>query len=341
MSHASPLYPSREPLSFDALLDGLEAAGEVTRLRLLGLLCEADLTVSELVAILGQSQPRISRHLKLLVDAGLAERQREGAWAFFRLAEPGGALARDLIARVSADDPTLQSDRARLEVTREGRRRQAAAYFAERAADWDHIRALHAPEERVEAAILDLVGDARIHAILDLGTGTGRMLELIAPLAARAVGVDQSPAMLSLARARLAQSGLRNALLRQGDIYAPPVERDAYDLVVVHQVLHFLDDPSRALREAARTLRPGGRLLVVDFAAHAEEYLREQFAHRRLGFSLEEVAAFLTDAGLVDVETRLVAPKTGESGKLTVAIWLARDPRVIADDMRNVSREFA
>ncbi|MFZ2108531.1 MAG: metalloregulator ArsR/SmtB family transcription factor, partial [Roseiarcus sp.] len=122
------------------------------------------MTVSELVAILGQSQPRISRHLKLLVDAGLAERQREGAWAFFRLAEPGGSLARDLIARVSPDDPTLQSDRARLEVTREARRRQAAAYFAERAADWDHIRALHAPEERVEAAILDLVGDARIHA---------------------------------------------------------------------------------------------------------------------------------------------------------------------------------
>ena len=243
MSNPSPFHPPHEPLSFDSLLDGLEAAGEVTRLRLLGLLCEADLTVSELVAILGQSQPRISRHLKLLVDAGLAERQREGAWAFFRLAEPGGSLARDLIARVSPDDPTLQSDRARLEVTREARRRQAAAYFAERAADWDHIRALHAPEERVEAAILDL------------GTGTGRMLELIAPLAARAVGVDQSPAMLSLARARLAQSGLRNALLRQGDIYAPPVERDAYDLVIVHQVLHFLDDPARALREAARTLR--------------------------------------------------------------------------------------
>jgi ubiquinone/menaquinone biosynthesis C-methylase UbiE len=341
MSNPSPILPFRESLTFDALLDGLEAAGEVTRLRLLGLLCEAELTVSELVAILGQSQPRVSRHLKLLVDAGLAERQREGAWAFFRLAEPGGALARDLIARVSPDDPTLQSDRARLEVTREARRRQAAAYFAERAADWDHIRALHAPEARVEAAILDLVGDARIHSILDLGTGTGRMLELIAPLAARAVGVDQSPAMLALARARLAQSGLRNALLRQGDIYAPPVERDAYDLVVVHQVLHFLDDPSRALREAARTLRPGGRLLVVDFAAHGEEYLREQFAHRRLGFSLEEVAAFLAEAGLVEVQTRLVAPATGESGKLTVAIWLARDPRVIADDTRSVSREFA
>jgi len=327
-------------LSFDALLDALEAAGEVTRLRLLGLLCEAELTVSELVAILGQSQPRVSRHLKLLVDAGLAERQREGAWAFFRLADHGGALARDLIARVALDDPTLQSDRARLEVAREARRKQAAAYFAERAADWDRIRAMHAPEERVEAAILAMVGDAPVQAMLDLGAGTGRMLELIAPHAVRAVGVDLSPAMLSLARARIAQSGLRNVQLRQGDIYAPPVERDAYDLVVVHQVLHFLDDPARALREAARTLRPGGRLLVVDFAAHTEEYLREDFAHRRLGFSGEEIAGFLAEAGLVDLRTRLVAPGPGESGKLTVAIWLARDPRVIADNIRDASREF-
>jgi demethylmenaquinone methyltransferase/2-methoxy-6-polyprenyl-1,4-benzoquinol methylase/ArsR family transcriptional regulator len=340
MSKKSPFPPPRSLLTFEALLTGLEAAGEVTRLRVVGLLCEAELTVSEIVAILGQSQPRVSRHLKLLVDAGLAERQREGAWAFFRLADHGGALARDLIARVAPDDPTLRSDRARLELTREARRRQAAAYFAERAADWDRIRALHAPEERVEAAILAMLGDQRVGSLLDLGAGTGRMLELLAPLADRAIGVDLSPAMLSLARARIAESGLRNVLLRQGDIYALPVERDAYDLVVIHQVLHFLDDPARALREAARTLRPGGRLIVVDFAAHEEEYLREEFAHRRLGFSAEEIASFLSEAGLVDVEARRIAPAPGEAGKLTVAIWLARDPRVIADDLRNVSREF-
>ncbi len=328
-------------LTFDALLDALEAAGEVTRLRLLGLLCEAELTVSELVAILGQSQPRVSRHLKLLVDAGLAERQREGAWAFFRLAESGGALARDLIARVAPDDPTLQSDRARLEVTREARRKQAAAYFAERAADWDRIRAMHAPDAQVEAAILEMVGDGPLRALLDLGAGTGRMLELLAPHAARAVGVDLSLAMLNIARARIDQSGLRNVQLRQGDVYAAPVERDAYDLVVVHQVLHFLDDPGRALREAARTLRPGGRLLVVDFAAHEEEPLREHFAHRRLGFSGEEIVAFLGEAGLVDVETRRIAPGAGEAGKLTVVIWLARDPRLISDELRHPSREFA
>ena len=328
-------------LSFDSLLDALEAAGEVTRLRLLALLCEAELTVSELVAILGQSQPRISRHLKLLVDAGLAEREREGAWAFFRLAERGGALARDLIGCITPDDPMLAADRARLEVTREARRKQAAAYFAERAGDWDRIRAMHAPEERVEAAILALVGERRIFSLLDLGTGSGRMLELLAPRVDRAVGVDQNPAMLSIARAKIEQEGLRNVLLRHGDIYAPPVERDAYDLVVVHQVLHFLDDPARAVKEAARTLRPGGRLLLVDFAPHTEETLREDFAHRRLGFSGDEMTVILHDAGLIDAQMHLIAPRHDEAGKLTVAIWLARDPRIIADNLSGAAREYA
>ncbi len=341
MSDLKPSYGPPPTMSFEALLAGLEAAGEVTRLRLIGLLCEAELTVSELVAILGQSQPRVSRHLKLLVEAGLAERQREGAWAFYRLADQSGAFARALIARIDPADATLAADRARLALAREARRKQAAAYFAERAADWDSIRVLHAPEERVEAAILAMIGDKPIRALLDLGTGTGRMLELVAPLAERAVGVDQSPAMLALARSRIDQSGLRNVQLRQGDIYAPPVERDGYDLVVIHQVLHFLDDPARALSEAARALRPGGRLLAVDFAAHGEEYLREHYAHRRLGFTTEEIETFLTEAGLCPVETRLVAPQAGEPGKLTVALWLARDPRVISDEFPKTAMELA
>jgi demethylmenaquinone methyltransferase/2-methoxy-6-polyprenyl-1,4-benzoquinol methylase/ArsR family transcriptional regulator len=327
--------------SFEALLASLEAAGEVTRLRLIGLLCEAELTVSELVAILGQSQPRVSRHLKLLVEAGLAERQREGAWAFYRLADKGGLFARALIARIDEDDATLAADRARLALAREARRKQAAAYFAKQAADWDWIRALHAPVDRVEAAIRAMIGGQPIRAVLDLGTGTGRMLELAAPLAERAVGVDQSPAMLALARSRIDQSGLRNVQLRQGDIYAPPVERGGYDLVVIHQVLHFLDDPARALSEAARALCPGGRLIVVDFAAHGEEYLREHFAHRRLGFATEEIVAFMREAGLEPVETRLAPPRAGEPGKLTVALWLARDPRVLSDDPPRTAMEMA
>jgi len=328
------------PLGFRALLAGLEAAGEETRLRILCLLEAAELTVSELVAILGQSQPRVSRHLRLLVEAGLATRQREGAWAFFRLAEPGGALAREWLRRLDPADPIVNADRVRLDIAREARRKQAAAYFAARAADWDQIRALHAPEERVEAALVAMIGDKPFRNLLDLGTGTGRMLELLAPQA-RAVGVDQSAAMLALARARIDQAGLRHVSLRQGDIYAPPVERDAYDLVVIHQVLHFLDDPARALAEAARALAPGGRLAVVDFDAHDQEFLRDEFAHRRLGFAVAEVEGYLAEAGLAAIRAERVPPAKGEAGKLTVALWIAEDPRVISDDFRKVDAEFA
>jgi ubiquinone/menaquinone biosynthesis C-methylase UbiE len=328
-------------IAFPALLAGLEAAGEETRLRILCLLEAAELTVSELVAILGQSQPRVSRHLKLLSEAGLATRQREGAWAFFRLAEPGGALARDLIHRLDPADATLMADRARLDVARETRRKQAAAYFAERAGDWDSIRKLHAPEERVEGALLALIGDKPYRRLLDLGTGTGRMLELLAPRAERAVGVDQSAAMLAIARSRIDQCRLRNVSLRQGDIYAAPVERGAYDLVVIHQVLHFLDDPPRALNEAALALAPGGRLVVVDFDAHEQEFLRADFAHRRLGFQLAEVEAYLAGAGLTSIRAERLPPARGEAGKLTVALWIAEDPRVISDSFPRSDVEFA
>lgn len=334
-----PAPPRR--LAFPTLLANLEAAGEETRLRILALLDEAELTVSELVAILGQSQPRVSRHLKLLVEAGLAVRSREGAWAFFRLADEGGAFARDLVGRLDAADPTLSADRGRLEVAREARRRQAAAYFAERAADWDTIRKLHAPDERVEAALQALIGATPYRNLLDLGTGTGRMLELLAPGAARAVGVDQSAAMLALARSRIDQAGLRHVQLRQGDIYAPPIERDGYDLIIIHQVLHFLDDPARALKEAAHALSPGGRVVVVDFDAHEQEFLRADFAHRRLGFTIPEIEGYLADAGLVGVRSKRVPPAKGEAGKLTVALWLAEDPRVISDSFPKSDVEFA
>jgi demethylmenaquinone methyltransferase/2-methoxy-6-polyprenyl-1,4-benzoquinol methylase/ArsR family transcriptional regulator len=330
-------------LSFDALLGALGAAGEETRLRLLALLSEAELTVTELVTILGQSQPRISRHLKLLVEAGLVVRHREGSWAFF-LAAPGGAagdIARAVAQWLDPQDPVLLSDRARLIEVRRTRDVQAARYFAAQAPNWDRIRALHVPEERVETALREVVGSAPLHALLDLGTGTGRMLELLAPLADRAVGIDQSPAMLAVARARLERAGLRNVQLRQGDIYAVPVERNGYDLVVLHQVLHYLDDPGRALREAARVLRPGGRLLLVDFAPHTEEALREHHAHRRLGFGHNEIAAYLDEASLDLADGRDLPPLPGDGGKLTVSLWLARDRRIQADPVPLTQREVA
>src|SRR5947209_3042541 len=331
------------PLSFNTVLGALGAAGEETRLRLLALVSEAELTVTELVTILGQSQPRISRHLKLLAEAGLVVRHREGSWAFF-LAAPGGAageIARAVAGWLDPQDPVLVSDRARLaEVARAGDA-QAARYFAAQAPNWDKMRALHVPEERVETALRDIVGTEPVRALLDLGTGTGRMLEVLAPLTERAVGIDQSPAMLAVARARLERAGLRNVQLRQGDIYAIPVERNDYDLVVLHQVLHYLDDPVRALREAARVLRPGGRLLLVDFAPHTEEALRESHAHRRLGFGRDEIASYLDEASLDLADHRDLPPLPGEGGKLTVSLWLARDRRIQADPVPLTQREVA
>ncbi|HMF06100.1 MAG TPA: metalloregulator ArsR/SmtB family transcription factor [Methylocella sp.] len=330
-------------VGFDALLAALTAAGEATRLRLLALLAEAELTVSELVTILGQSQPRVSRHLKLLVESGLAQRHREGAWVFFRIAQTGQVadFARDLIARLSPPDANLAADRARLAEVRQARAEQAARYFAAQAGNWDELRAMHVPEERVEAAIRKAAGQGPVHALLDLGTGTGRMLELLGPLAAHAVGIDQSPQMLSIARVRIERGGLRNVQLRQGDIYAVPAAADSYDLVVMHQVLHYLDDPLRAIREAARVLRPGGRLLIADFAPHEEEALRTSHAHRRLGFAREEVAGFLVAAGLDLIAVETLLPKSGESGQLAVSLWLGRDRRIIADPLPLTARVVA
>ncbi len=323
----------RFPLGLDELLVGLKAAGEETRLRILTLLAEGELNVSDLTDILGQSQPRISRHLKLLAEAGLIERHREGAWAFFRLADrsAGARALRSAVATLDPQDRQLVADRARLVAVRAARSKAAQAFFAGLASQWDRIRSLHAPEEAVEAAIRESVGDRPVRALLDLGTGTGRMLQLLAARAGRAVGVDASHAMLSVARANLEKAGLSHVELRQGDIYALPVEHNAFDLVLVHQVLHYLDDPARAIREAAAALSPGGRLLVVDFAPHDLEFLREEHAHRRLGFTRDQVAAWFADAGLDVVAQRDLAPGAQDRGALTVSLWLAQDRRVVTD----------
>ena len=309
-------------IPFAQALGVLRAAAEETRLRVLALLNEGELSVSDLTDILGQSQPRISRHLKLLVEAGLVERHREGAWAFFRLAEGRAALADALVAGLDRAGPPLSEDRARLEAVRAQRADAAQSFFARLAPKWDALRSLHVPEATVEAAVLDALGPGPLGSLLDLGTGTGRMLGLLGPRAVRATGLDSSHAMLSVARANLERAGLARADLRQGDIHAPPFARGGFDLVLVHQVLHYLDDPARALRAAARLVAPGGRLLVVDFAPHDLEFLRTQ-AHRRLGFSADQVSGWLTEAGLPRVRTRDLAPT--EAGQLTVTLWLARE----------------
>ena len=304
----------------------LRAAGDPTRLRLLLLLREAELTVSELTQILGQSQPRISRHLKLLTEAGLIERFKEGAWVFYRADDKGApAQLSAAIAELAANSGgILDIDLKRLAAVREARAAEAASFFRANAAEWERIRALHAPDAEVEAAILRLIAGHTIENLLDAGTGTGQMLELLAPHFKRAVGVDVSPEMLAIARDRLARLKLPHCQVRLADIYRLPFPDGGaltgFDTVLFHQVLHYLDDPQAAMVEAARVMRHGGRVLIADFAPHDVEFLRSEYAHRRLGFSDREVESWFAAAGLKPTASEAVAPH-GE--KLTVKIWLA------------------
>jgi SAM-dependent methyltransferase len=313
----------------EKLVAMLRAAGDHTRLRLLLFLRQAELTVSELTEIVGQSQPRVSRHLKLLCDAGLLERFKEGSWVFYRATDTGrGGELGQLLSTLSAEEPAVpNADLKRLATVREERAAEASAYFKANAAEWEHIRALHAPEKDVEAAILRHLSTKPIENFLDAGTGTGRMLELMSPHAKRAVGVDVSPEMLAIARDRLMQNGLVQCQVRLGDTYRLPFPAggtlSGFDAVVFHQVLHYLDDPGAAVAEAARVMRAGGRLLIADFASHDLEFLRTDFAHRRLGFSDREVQGWFQAAGLKSVASETIATGKGSSDKLTVKIWVA------------------
>jgi ubiquinone/menaquinone biosynthesis C-methylase UbiE len=310
----------------ESVLAGLRAAGEETRFRLLALFTKAELTVSEVTQILRQSQPRVSRHLKLMSDAGLIERIREGTWVFYRLTETGAGRA--LVERLSDfipwNDPILKRDLERLDAVRRARDEEAQSYFAANAAEWDRLRALHIPEAEVEAALLSFVGDGQVSSYLDLGTGTGRILEVVAPQARRAVGIDLNNEMLSLARMRIEKAHLSQAQVRRGDLFELPYPDASFDLVTIHQVLHYLEDPTAAIDEAARVLMPGGRIVIADFAPHMLEFLRDQHQHRRLGFSDKEAAHWFKSAGLSLAQTKALPPR-GEKG-LTVMLWMATAP---------------
>src|SRR5262245_10295510 len=315
-------------LALNTAVAALKAMAEPTRLRLLVLLASGELNVKDLTGILGQSQPRISRHLKLLAEAGLVDRAPEGSWVYFRLAEgaDGGTLARLVLEAVDGTDPVLVRDRRRAEALREERERAAQAYFQSHAGEWDRIRALHVAEAQVETVVSEALGNGPFDLFLDLGTGTGRMLELFRDRYRRGLGIDLSPAMLAYARTKLERAATLRAHVRQGDIYDLPLADQTVGAAVMHQVLHFLRDPQGAVREAARVLAPGGQLLIVDFAPHDLEFLREEFAHERLGFSNQQVAQWLADSGLELVATRQLVPDQGGAGNLTVSVWLARRP---------------
>ena len=324
------------------LLTGLRAAAEATRVRLLFILSHGEFNVSELTQILGQSQPRVSRHLKLMVEAGLIDRHKEGNWVLFRLREDGvgGALTRSIASLLPAHDPDLSRDLARLEEVKRQRAEVASNYFASNAANWERLRSLHVREENVEQAMLSMLGNGSFNSLVDLGTGTGRILALLAPRAQQAVGVDSSREMIAIARANVEREQLRHAQIRHGDIYALPFQNAAADLITVHQVLHFLEDPLRALVEARRILAPEGRLLIVDFAPHQREELQVAHAHRRLGISTEQITVWLNRAGLTLLHHKMLPPPHADQDNgLTVSLWLAAHRETAKSSKQELSKE--
>lgn len=320
----------------------LRALADQTRLRIMRLLSAMELAVGELAQVLGQSQPRVSRHVRILCDAGLAERRKEGSWVFLRsavsegAAPPLGAAAARLLNLAEAEDAGFAArcaeDRRHLAAIRAARESTAAAYFARHAEEWDTIRALHSPDLRVEEALVGALGTASLGALLDVGTGTGRIAELLAPRAGQVTAFDKSPEMLRIARARLQHLPHESVDLVQGDFTALPFAAAAFDTVLFHQVLHYAQEPEAVLAEAARVAKPGARIAVVDFAAHDREDLRSQHAHARLGFSDEQMLGLLTEAGFA------AAPPVALPGKpLTVKIWTGRRAAVLQNDTLEVS----
>lgn len=327
----------------NSVLAGLRAASESTRLRIVAVLAEGELTVSELCRILGQTQPRVSRHLKLLCDAGLLVRHSEGTSAFYSPAntEPGRSIFSSVLALVDPADRTLTADRSRLDAIRTERASNAGAYFEQIAGLWDNVRSLHVDDAEVEQALLDTVAnhtvDRRpVESLLDIGTGTGRILEMFAPRINHGLGIDLSAGMLNLARSNLVTRGFDHCSVRHGNIYALDVPDHSYDLAILHHVLHFLEDPAAAIAAATRTLRPGGLLIIVDFAPHQLETLRQDHAHRRLGFTEREVLTWCKSADLTKTAATHFIPTPGTSSEgndtsdtsdtaelLTVSLWTA------------------
>ncbi len=305
----------------DQIMEAMRAAAEPTRLRILVLCAAGDVTVTELVRVMGQSQPRISRHLKVLSSAGLLTRTPEGSWVFYRLVSSGplAATARQLVDLAPEGDEVLNRDRERLARIKLERAEEAALYFNQNARYWDELRTMHVDDAQVEAAVLDLMPRAGIQNLLDVGTGTGRMLEVLGDRINHGQGIDISREMLAVARTHLEQAGLKHCQVRHANLAQLPFPYDSFDAVTVHQVLHFLDDPAQAIQMIAQVMMPDGHLLIVDFAPHELEELRREHKHRRLGFRDDEVEAWCEAAGLKPIRTRRLP-----GNPLTVTIWLAQ-----------------
>ena len=302
----------------------MRALADPTRLRIVLLIRQLELSVGEVVQILGQSQPRVSRHIRILDEAGIAERRKEGSWVFLR---PGPILTQGKLDALFAgahsnEARVVQRDLAKLEQVRNSRAEMAADYFAAHAGEWDSLRSLHVAESEVESAIAGILHTAPLGAVLDVGTGTGRMIELFCADAERFVALDNNTEMLRLARAKLAAMDAGSSTkvdIMLGDFNALPLADGSFDTILFHQVLHYAQHPERVISEATRVLAPGGRLMIVDFAAHDHEELRTVHAHARLGFADQTVEQAFASSDIYMAHQAML-----DGGTLAVKIWVGQ-----------------
>lgn len=299
----------------------LKTLGHPERLRILALLSRGELTVSELVQILNLSQPRVTQYIKSLETAGIIERLKEGSWVFSRIKRGNAAisaLVATTLATLPPHDPILEADLRRLEDVRAERSIAADAFFANVANDIGTLGDEYIPKANIESMLRKMAGKGPFDNMVDLGTGTGRMLEVFADRVTRGSGIDNNVHMLKVARHKLAENNYNHIRVRQGDLTATPIESGGADLVTLHQVLHYLDDPQSAIIEAARILSPEGIVLIADFEAHDQEDFRAEYAHRRLGFEDSDIENWLLNAGLT--LSRVETIKT-QSSRPNVKIW--------------------
>ena len=302
----------------EELLRQLRAAAEPTRLRIIALCGHAELSVGDFVAILGQSQPRVSRHLKLLVDAGLLIRNKEGSRAYYRLLESdkNAQLSQVLNDLMDESDPMLVLDLSRLGIIRSERARFVDNYFDEFAGEQSRLSQISADEELISQLLLQYVQQENIGELLDVGTGNGRMLLLLGSKIEKAIGIDNSREMLAIARTNLEQADLKNCQVRIGDMYRLPFAENRFGLITINSLLRYAEKPKDVLTEATRVLKPGGILFIVDFSDHGLTELRDEYGHRWLGFSKDEMLNML-DGDTITIES--INFFKGEV--LTVCVW--------------------
>ena len=289
--------------SYDDYIDALRAISEPTRFRLTRLCAQGELTVSELMRIVGQSQPRVSRHLKLLQDAGVLESFREQHWVFYRVAQnsPSQQLVSDLLQHLPADDDLMDFDQTRLNELRDARAKLSEEFVETEVPDWLRLHEYHGDELRFGDAVRDALAGREVGHLLDIATGTGRMLKIAGPLAESGVGIDLSKKMVMVARNALAEADLPHLTVRQEDMYQMRFPARHFDTVTIDQVLYFASNPDALIREATRVLKPSGRLLLVAFteAANAK-------TPPAVSIAISDIRSWLEDAGLKIVTTNVL-----------------------------------